>query len=186
MKWNLPSGEAFLPHVSIASLKKRAANEHNAKTRIRLLVAVQRKKGHTLESIAESLSLPKSTAQGILYRLRDNGIGSAHAIIQSGRPKRLTGKQLSNLRNAIIKPPKNNGFSEGFWNTRMVLELVKRKYGISYTGEHMTRMLAKIGYSYKKPRITNPRRASDEEVNEFKKKPVVRCWLPNEKAALPL
>ncbi len=183
MVWSLPAGETFLPNVSIASLKNQAAKEQNAKTRVRLLAAASRKQGRTLEETADALGISKSTVQGILYRFRDNGVQAARAVKQAGRPKRLTDKKLRDLRKRLLCSPQASGFHEGFWNTRMILKLVKQEYNIKYTREHMTRMLAKLGFSYKKPRATNPRRASDEEVAAFKKKRVERCWLPCEKDA---
>jgi len=185
MSWNLPTGEAFLPHVSVASLKKQAANESNAKTRVRLLAAAHRKQSHTLEETADAFGMPKSTVQGILYRIRDKGVHGAHAVKQTGRPSQLKCKQRTRLRTRLLATPRVSGFKEDFWTTRMILAFVKREYGVTYTSEHMTRLLDKLGFSYKKPRATNPRRASDEELAEFKKKQVARCWLPDAKAASP-
>ena len=185
MTWDLPRGEEFLPRTSLSELKRRMEAEHEAKPRLRLLIASHRKRGKSLDEIVEACGVPRRTVHGTLERFVENGLSAAHAVKQSGRPKRLNAVQLRSLRARLLRSPQKSGFREGFWSTRMVLALVGRKYGVAYTREHMTRVLAKLGFSYKKPRPTNPRRASDEEVAAFKKKRVERYWLPDAKAASP-
>ncbi len=184
MAWNLARGDAFLPHVSQTELKRRMAAEDEAKPRLRLLIALQRKKGLSLDEISGACGLPRRTVHGTLKRLSEKGIEAAHSVRQTGRPPRLTGPQLKDLRHRLLCLPSSSGFHEGFWNTRMVLALVKREYGVGYVHEHMTRVLDKMGFSYKKPRPTNARSASAKEVADFKKKPVQRRWLPKEKDEL--
>lgn len=183
MVWNLPRGEEFLPDASLSELKQSMQAERQAKPRLRLLIAFHRKQGNSIDEIAQACGVPRRTVHGTLQRFVDHGMSAAHDGEREGRPRRLTDAQLRNLRQRLLRLPSANGFREGFWNTRMVLALVQRQYHVTYTREHMTRVLAKLGFSYKKPRATNPRRASDEEVTAFKKKRVERCWLPGAKAA---
>lgn len=182
MTWDLPRGEEFLPRTSLSELKRRMQAELEAKPHLRLLIALHRKQGKSLDEIAEACGVPRSTVHGTLERFVMKGAFASHSVKQSGRPKRLNAAQLRGLRARLLQSPTANGFREGFWNTRMVLALVQREYGVGFTREHMTRLLAKLGFSYKKPRPTNPRRASNEEVAAFKKKRVERYWLPDAKA----
>lgn len=181
MSWNLARGEEFLPRTSPAELKRRMTAENKAKPRLRLLIALHRKKGKSIDEISEACSVPRRTVHGTLKRFQKKGVEAARSVKQSGRPPRLTEAQLKDLRHRLLCLPSSSGFHEGFWNTRMVLALVKREYGVDYVHEHMTRLLDKIGFSYKKPRPTNAKSASEEEVLEFKKKRVRKCWLPRTK-----
>lgn len=181
MTWNLARGEDFLPRTSLSELKRRMKAEHDAKPRMRLLIAMHRKQGKPLDEISEACGVARRTVHATLQRFQDRGVNAAYPAQKPGRPKRLTQKQLQDLSQRLFKGPQNNGFHETFWTSRMVLALVQREYGVQYTSEHMTRLLAKLGFSYKKPRATNPRRASDEEVAAFKKKFITRFWLPKEK-----
>ena len=176
-------GEAFLPRVSTSHLKKLAANETNAAARVRLLVALHRKQGWSIDSIAESVSLHRRSVHDIIRRFSKRGLKAAESLPKPGRKKRLTTAQLKRLKNKLLKPPKASDFEGDFWNSKMVSEMVRRECGVSYTGRHTLRLLSKLGFSYKKPRPVNPRRASAEEITAFKKKRVEKCWLPNARVA---
>jgi transposase len=186
MVWNLPVGEAFLPGVSINHLKKKAATETNAAARIRLLIALHRKQGWRIDAIADSVSLHRRSVQDILHRFIDRGLKAAESAPKSGRKKRLKNTQLKKLKKILLKTPRASGFGTDFWNSKIIAELMRREFGVNYVSRHVTRLLMKLGFSYKKPRPTNPRRASARAVAAFKKKRVERCWLPHAKDALSL
>lgn len=181
MTWNLARGEEFLPDFSLNELKKHAKAEIRAKPKIRLLVAVHRKEEKSLDWISNAVSLHRRAVHDILHRFEERGIKAAQALPKPGRPKHLTEIQLQDLRKRLLQSPKKNGFSEGFWNGRMVNKLISREYKVKYSKNWLPKLMQRIGFSYKKPRITNPRRASGEEIAAFKKKRIERYWLPNEK-----
>lgn len=183
MSWDLARGEEFLPRTSLSELKRLMRAEHDAKPRLRLLIALHRKQGKPLDEIVEACGVPRRTVHGTLERFQERGVPAAHAVKQSGRPKRLTPRQLRDLRKRLLRSPAESGFRESFWTTRMILDVVARAYGTAYDVSHMRRLLHVLGFSYKKPRATNPRRAPDEEVAAFKKKRVAWCWLPDAKTA---
>lgn len=181
MSWNLPVGEAFLPHVSISHLKKMAANETKAAVRVRLLVALHRKQGRSIDSIAESISLHRRSVHDILHRFIKRDLKAAQSLPKSGRKKHLTNAQLKRVKNKLLKAPTASNFEGDFWDSKMVSELIRREYRVTYTARHTTRLLSKLGFSYKKPRPVNPRKASAKEIGAFKKKCVGQCWLPSAK-----
>ena len=168
MTWNLPRGEDFLPRTSLSEIKQKMQAEHQAKPRLRFLIALHRKQGKAIDEIVEACGVPRRTVHGTLERFTKNGITAAHAVKQTGRPKRLQPKHLRDLKKRLLRSPQQNGFRESFWTTRMILELVKRFYGATYDVSHLRRLLHALGFSYKKPRPTNPRRASDEDIADFK------------------
>jgi putative transposase len=186
MVYDLARGEEFLSDFSLSELKQYVAAEKQRQPRLRLLVVLNRKEGKSIDQIADSVGLHRRAVHDILHRFEDRGISAAHALPKPGRNKRLNEKQLQDLRKKILKSPNKNGYGEGFWNSKMIVDLVKKKYKVTYTHEHVTRLLNKLGFSYKKPRPTNPRRASEEEIIAFKKKHVGRYWQPNEKNEIGL
>lgn len=181
MHWNLARGEEFLPDFSLVELKKCVAAEKKRQPRLRLLVVLNRKEGKSIDQIADAVGLHRRTVHDILHRFDERGLPAAQALPKPGRTPHLTKKQLQDLRTRLLDSPRESGFDEGFWNSRMIVAFVKKKYKVHYTREHTTRLLAKLGFSYKKPRPTNPRRASPEEIAAFKKKRVERYWLPEKK-----
>lgn len=181
MHWNLTRGEEFLPDFSLDELKKQITAEKKRQPRLRLLVAFNRKQNKSIDQIANAVGLHRRAVHDILHRFEERGLTAAQSLPKPGRPKHLTEKQLTDLRKRLLQSPKLNGFSEGFWNARMVNKLISREYGVKYSKNWLPKLLHRIKFSYKKPRPTNPRKASPEEVDAFKKKRVKRYWLPNTK-----
>jgi len=178
MSW-IESGTDFLQNTSTRKLKKAFAAETNVKAKMRLQAALFRRKGKKIGEIANALEKPKGTISKWLNRLQDEGLTAAIPKKQPGRPRRLRSRQLKALRNDLLKLPEKLGYSNGYWSTRLVKEHVRKKFKVSFTSRHMTRLLSKVGFSFKKPRVYNPRRASPEELRAFKKKRVEWCWLPS-------
>jgi len=181
MTWNLARGEEFLSDFSLGELKQKALTEKDRQPRLRLLVALNRKEGKSIDKIADAVGLHRRAVHDILHRFEERGLEAAQSQLKSGRTPYLTKKQLQDFRKKLLKSPKESGFDEGFWNSRMIQKFVRQKYGVKYCKSNVPKLLFKLGFSYKKPRPTNPRRASDEEVAAFKKKRVVPYWLPNTK-----
>ena len=178
MSW-IASGTDYLHSVSTRQLKKAFGAEKNLRARMRLHAALLRRKGRKVEEIADTLEKPKGTISKWLNKLQDGGLDAAMPIKQPGRPRRLTLGQLKTLRTDMLKQPDELGYSSGFWSSRLIKEHVSKKFNTTFTPRHMTRLLSKIGFSFKKPRTFNPRRASPEELASFKKKRAGRYWLPN-------
>jgi len=176
MSWCLSKGRDFLPDVSVGFLRERLAVEREAKPRVRLLAALHRKQGWSLDGIASSLSLPRMTVYNVLRRFAGRGVDAAYDAKRGGRPCYLSLREQVDLRRRLLKGPEASGFHEGFWSTRMVLQQVEQHYGKRYTREHMTRVLCKLGFSSQTPRPANARKASLEEIQRFKKKRV--AWYP--------
>lgn len=180
MSW-IKSGRDFLENTSTRKLKKAYATETNVRAKMRLQAALLRRKGKKIEDIAYTLEKPKGTISKWLNLLENEGLAAATPKKQPGRPRRLTIQQLKTLRKDLLQLPEKLGYSDGYWNTRLVREHVKRKFKATFTPRHMTRLLLRVGFSFKKPRAFNPRRASPEELAAFKKKRVEWCWLPLER-----
>jgi transposase len=184
MTWDLARGEEFLSDFSLDELKERASAEKRKQPHLRLLVALNRKEGKSIDQIAQVAGMHRRAVHDILHRFEERGLEAADGLPKPGRTKRLTTKQLKDLRKRLLREPSKSGFDEGFWNGRMVQQLVRKQYGVYYCSGWLPKILARLGFSYKKPRSTNPRRASPEEIAAFKKKRVERYWLPKEKKEL--
>ena len=179
MSWDLARGEEFLSDFSLDELKEQVAAEKDRQPRLRLLVALNRKQDKSIDQIADAVGLHRRSVQDILHRFEERGLNAARSLPKPGRTPHLTRRQLKDFRKYLLRSPKECGFVEGFWNSRMVVSFVKKKYKVKYTREHLTRLMTKLGFSYKKPRATNPRRASPQKIAAFKKKQAERYWLPN-------
>jgi len=163
-----PRGESFLPDFSIDELKNLYQKELDPKAKIRLLAAILRKEGRTLEEISFTVKHPLTTVGDWLRRLHTEGISRKNNKKPSGRPKRLTGEQIENLKPILFKSPQEQGFPFIIWTTKLVIHLIEQLYNVSYKPLQVRRILHRLGLSCQKPRPSH-RRANKQLQEEFKK-----------------
>jgi transposase len=161
-------GNAFLPSVSVQQLRVLSRRENLRKPQLRLLAALRRKQGWTVDRIAESLEQPLMTVHGWLSRLEQRGINALQDKKQTGRPARLTLAQKRQLIRDLERGPPHN--ATGLWSTKEVRELLLRKYGVTFVNQHVWRMLDQLGFSMLRPRKAHHRRADAATIAAFKKK----------------
>lgn len=166
--WNLSKGKHFLPTVSVKQLQKIYDEEENAKAKLRLLSAIHRKKGKSIDDVAYLLSKPRKTIHGWLVRFQERGINAKDSIKQSGRPVELTVKQREKLIKILERGPPHN--PDGLWSTKEIREIITKKFNRTYVKQHVWRVLVSLGFSMQRPRKRHYQRASDEEIAQFKKK----------------
>lgn len=169
LSWNLPSGHDFLPRVSEAKLEKFYEREKEARPKLRLLCAIHRKRGKSLDQIADFVKLPRRTVHKYLWRLEEKGLVGKNTIKQSGRPPTLSSRQRQQLVRELEKGPPHN--RTGLWNSKQVRELIQKKFGVRFVPQHVWRILVACGFSVQRARPRHYKSASKEEIKAFKKKP---------------
>lgn len=111
-----------------------------------------------------------------LYReLGDEGLKSTPA---TGRPKRLTVRQLKKLAQILVQGAKAAGFANDLWTSKRVLQVVQSKFGVKYHANHLPKLLRALGFTPQRPQrqaIEKDQRAIDHWVRyqwtRIKKKP---------------
>jgi len=173
MMWSLPNGAKFLPDASTNQLRALYAVEQHPKSKLRLLAAMHRRAGKSIDEIAYMLSKPRRTVHGWLTRFTKRGIEAKDARRQTGRPSSLTMAQKRQLVKDLERGPPHN--MTGLWSTKEVQELLRRKYKVSFVKQHVWRMLDQLGFSMLRPRKAHYRRADAATIAAFKKKRVDWC-----------
>ncbi len=168
MTWNLARSEEFLPHTSLTELKQLMRTETNAKPRLRLLIAVHRKQGKSIDEIAEACSVPRRTAHGTIQRFQERGVTASNAAKKEGRTPRLSKKQRTHLLALLEKG--NPRTPSRLWTSKEVLNLIKRKFNVTYTPQHVWRLLIACGFSLLVPRPRHYKSPGKEVHDAFKKK----------------
>lgn len=167
--WKLTKGKEFLPNISLNKLQKIYDKEKNAKSKLRLLCAVHRKRGKSIDDIAYLLSKPRRTIHGWLTRFQERGISGKDSIKQTGRPATLTLAQRKNLVKYLERGPPHN--ATGLWTTKELKDLLKHKFHVEFVNQHVWRLLVSLGFSMQRPRKQHYQKPSEEEIIQFKKKP---------------
>ena len=166
--WKLTKGNKFLPNTSLVQLKSAYNADKSAKAKLRLLGAIHRKQGKSIDEIAYLLSKPRRTVHGWLTRFQKRGILGKDSIKQPGRPAQLTVKQRVELVKILERGPPHN--PSGLWTTKEIRAKITKKFKRTYVKQHVWRMLVSLGFTMQRPRKRHYQRASDEEIAQFKKK----------------
>lgn len=166
--WTLPKRNDFLPDISLQRLKAVYVREQNSKAKVRLLAAIHRKQGKSIDAIAYLLSMPRNTVYGWLRRFTIRGIDAKDSIKQLGRPAQLTIKQRVALVKILERGPAHN--HSGLWTTKELRAMITKKFKRTYVKQHVWRLLVSLGFSMQRPRKRHYLRPSDEEISQFKKK----------------
>ena len=166
--WNLPKGMAFLPNTTIKQLQQIYAQESHAKPKMRLLAAIHRKKGKSLDEIAYHVSASRNTVHGWLKNFSSRGVQAKDSIRQTGRPVSMTLAQRKNLIKDLERGPPHN--ASGLWTTKEVMRLLEKKYKQKYVKQHVWRLLVSLEFSLQRPRKQHYLHPSEQEIAQFKKK----------------
>lgn len=170
--WNLPKGDDFLPGVGIAELRRMYREEWKAKPKVRVLCAIHRKEGRSIDDIAVFVNLKRRTVHETLRRFVERGISAKDSVKQSGRPPKLSEKQRRRLIAVLERGPPHN--RHGLWTTKEVRELIWREFGVEYTHSHVWELLMAAGFSIQRPRPRHYKAPSEREIRRFKKR--LQCW----------
>ena len=166
--WNLPKKHEFLPDTGLDSIRSLYAQERNHRAKTRLLAAIHRKQGKSIDEIASLVNAPRDTVYGWLRRFTTRGIGAKDSIKQPGRPAQLSVKQRMKLVKILERGPPHN--PSGLWTTKEIRAKIAKEFKRTYVKQHVWRMLVSLGFSMQRPRKRHYQRASDEEIAQFKKK----------------
>lgn len=163
-KWN-----KFLPDISKEKLRMLYNKEKHAKAKLRLLAAIQRKEGKTLDDISSYLQKPKTTIHDWLQRLESKGLGNLYDAKQTGKPARLTKTQEKELDKILDSSPENQNIPFVIWTTHLVQYLLLKKFNVKLKVRQVRNVIKKINYTLQVPRPEH-RKANKKAQEEFKKK----------------
>ena len=166
----IPSGGRFMRGISKTYLQQCHRTEKDPKARDRLLAYAMRKDGLSIRQIGARLNRPYSTIRDWLVRAVGRGMMGRYDEARPGPPCKLDAAQLARLVDELTAGPRSCGFESGVWTAPLVVEHVRRRYGVRYAVTSMYDLLRRIGFSCKKPRPKHPKSASKSQIKAFKKK----------------
>jgi transposase len=128
--------------------KDRAAMEARRLEGARLL-----KRGLSQADVARRLGVTRQTVHYWAARLAlaKGAIGALKAR-KHGRPRRLDAEDIHRLRKMIVRGGQAAGFSSERWTIERVRLLVRREFGVKYSGAGCRGLLLSIGFRLHKPR----------------------------------
>lgn len=136
--------------------------------RIRAIQRVQA--GESPEKVIKTLGFARACIYNWLARYRAGGWHALRTGDRSGRPKKLSGAQIRWIYKTIRdKDPRQLKFAFALWTRAMIVELIKREFGIKLSKTSVGRLLHQLGFSCQKPLYRAYQRDS-ELVKQWKEK----------------
>lgn len=131
-----------------------------------LLVA----QGASCRTVAHLLGDAPRTVQYWINQFEESGLSGLVDQERSGRPKRLTAKQLQVIGSVLRKPPTSVGMDANLWDGKTLSAYIQKKYGIRLGVRQCQRMFRQLGFRLRKPRPIIAH-ADQERQKEYKKTP---------------
>lgn len=108
--------------------------------------------GENPEVVARALGVARSAVYGWLALYRQGGWGALDARKRGGGRPKLDGKMLRWVYNTVtMKNPLQLKFDFALWTSRMVGELIQRKFGIKLSKSSVCRLLGQLGLTPQRP-----------------------------------
>jgi len=125
--------------------------------------------GATITEVARRIGCSHSSV--ILWRdtLRRRGAEGLKAKPASGRPSKLSLRQLKKLPKLLLKGPLVWGYATDLWTTTRIAEVIQREFKVKFHRAHVGRLLFRLEWSCQKPE----RRALERDepaIEEWKRK----------------
>jgi len=142
-----------LDHQTLTELRKRAVH------------SVQ--EGESPEVVARTMGVSRASMYNWLALYRKGGWSALEAQKRGGAKPRLDGKKLQWIYNTVTsKNPLQLKFTFALWTSKMVGELIHRKFSIRYSKASVCRLLNQLGLTPQRP-LWRAYQQSEEHVREW-------------------
>lgn len=150
----------FLPKVEVYALKKahRQAKSKREADRIKTILFLNQ--GFSYEETARLLMLDDSTARAYYREYQQGGLDDLISDHYTGRKSTLTTGQVHFLKLHLR--------IRTYLTTQDVAVYVADRFGVNYSVAGMTKLLHRLGFAYKKPKVV-PGKADAQKQAEFLK-----------------
>lgn len=150
--------------------KSLAKKETNARMQLRLLALANFKDGMSRYKIAECLKVSRTSVNKWVSDFLKHGLEGLQEAQRSGRPAKLSHKQLEQLSKYIESHAEqpNGGRLQG----PDIQQYILQSFGVAYELSNIYRLLNVLGFSWITSRSRHPQQ-SQEAQDAFKKFPTV-------------
>jgi len=121
----------------------------------RIAVLLDFSRGEGVESIAAQHGVSPASIYEWIKKLLVEGVAGLKPIWKGGRPPKLSKHQKKTLGEMIDAGPEAAGFGSGCWNSAMIQELIRQRFGKVYNVHYVSELLKNLGFSFQKARFVS-------------------------------
>lgn len=137
--------------------------ERDVRVKERILMGSLLVEGRSTREVARMLHCPQSKVMYWKKRYEEEGLEGLKTRRQPGRPPKVPKERMENIRKVVD--------AGEWWTVKNVRELIHREAGVLYSVRHVQRLLHAWGFSLIRPGKRHINRASEQEIEAFKKRP---------------
>ncbi len=125
--------------------------------------------GMTPQYLSKHCGTSERTLQTWIKNVDEAGWNSLIDDERTGRPRRLSKQQRSEIRETILKKPEETGYE--VWDGPKLSKYIKETYDIDYGVRACQKLMHEMGFALIRPQVNPSLGAPDEEArDDFKKK----------------
>lgn len=109
--------------------------------------------------VARQLGVSRQSATEWHRAWQEEGVRGLRQAERTGRPPRLTTKELKSVQRALLKGPGAYGWRTELWTLQRVADVIAIETGVRYHIGHVWKILRGLGWSWQKP----ARRAAERD-----------------------
>lgn len=153
-----------LDDVSLDHLHEQLEQTQGNVPTQRVLAAIGRKQGATLDELAERHDVAEKTVRNWLDRFAERPVAEApYDEHRPGRPTKLSREEMEQLFADLHQSPAEFGYDREGWFPELVRHYVAEQYDVDYTLRHTYRLMDEAGLSYRTARPHQYRAEPDIE-----------------------
>jgi transposase len=118
-------------------------------------------RGFDNEEIMEILEVSLSCVQRWRKKVESEGLSALARKHGSGSEAELSPTQLDELKTILGKGAIASGYQTERWTSRIVADLIRKKWNVDYCRSNVRRILNDLGYSYQKPSVKRTKHSQE-------------------------
>jgi len=119
----------------------RAHGSQNAPTQVKVAAVRLVRSGMTQAAVAGAFGVDPSTVSRWRRLARSGGANALAPRPVSGRPPKLSRKDLGHLAALLKRPPEAFGLRGPRWTASLAADLIRKMHGVHYHPSHVWRLL---------------------------------------------
>lgn len=183
----MPAPTVFVPVLSARELRQitqAVRSSDNPKMRDRCRAVLWSAEGKTTGEIAKLLSVNMTTPMRWIKDYLRFGFDGLVPETSTGRPRTVDADAEEVLRQALEKNPRDLGYRFTRWTVATLAEHLRSILHIQVSPASVGRALKRIGYCYKRPKLSLKHRQDQAQVHRAKRqrKSALKKLQPNQSA----
>ncbi len=119
-----------VPHLPLGELKMLYKKTIMSKPARRYLAIIKLHEGKSTQEVADELFVTPQIVRKWIHRWNEQGPTGLEDVPPSGRPPFLTNREQVELVQDVLKSLRELGFDYSNWMLKLVVEHVRRKWGV--------------------------------------------------------